>query len=268
MAEETHYTGKMGIVTISTANSNLDGTGTVGQLISGGSNGTYIKRIIIKAQGDTTMGMIRIFFSKNGTKMRTFLEVPVPEVNRDGDTPSFEATIWLGMRLEAENYIFVSTENAETFNVFAEGLDWSYYASSVRQDTTQLTAVNGLVNSIAANTSLTGSGSHTEIYGAGSSATFKGSSLKTITIKADNTISNENMVRLFYGDSSNKYLFKEIVMPRTPNPGASLDPPYIEEVIEFEDDFDIPANKSIYATIQTNDDFVITTEGTDWNYAS
>ena len=268
MAEETHYKGNMGVVTISTANSNLDGTGTVEQLISGASNGTYIKRLIIKAQGDTTLGMIRVFFSKTGTKKRLFLEVPVPEVNRDSDTPTFEAVIWLGMRLEPENYLYVSTENAESFNVFAEGLHWSYYATSVRQDTTQLTAVNGLVNSIAANTSLSGSGSHTEIYAAGSSAEFKGSSVKTITIKADGTISNENMVRLFYGDGSNKYLFKEIIMPKTPYPAASLDPPYIEEVIEFEDDFDIPADKSIYATIQSNDDFVITTEGTDWNYAS
>ena len=42
-----------GFVTISTANSNLDGTGTTALLLTAGNNGTLVKTLIIKAQNNT-----------------------------------------------------------------------------------------------------------------------------------------------------------------------------------------------------------------------
>ncbi|MFN8331326.1 MAG: hypothetical protein U0T81_08930 [Saprospiraceae bacterium] len=55
-----------GFVTISTANSNLDGTGTTTLLLTAGNDGTLIKSLIIKAQTSTSQGMIR-FFIKNAS---------------------------------------------------------------------------------------------------------------------------------------------------------------------------------------------------------
>ena len=61
MAAETQYTANTGKVLISTANSNLDGTGTLGTVLTAASNGTLIKAITVKAQVNTTEGMVRLF---------------------------------------------------------------------------------------------------------------------------------------------------------------------------------------------------------------
>jgi len=75
------------------ANSNLDGTGTLGVLISGGLDvGTLIKRIIIKAQENTTQGMIRLFFrpyNNTNTVVRLRCE-PYPIAVNEGPEPGEE----------------------------------------------------------------------------------------------------------------------------------------------------------------------------------
>src|SRR4051812_43108462 len=75
------YTAAINMVSISTANTNLDGTGTITTLMTGGSSGTLIKRIIIKAQGNTTQGMIRLFYNAIGTYW-LMQEIPVPAVTQ------------------------------------------------------------------------------------------------------------------------------------------------------------------------------------------
>jgi hypothetical protein len=53
MAAETQYTANTGMVKISTANSNLDGSGTLGTVLTGASNGTLIKTVTVKATSNT-----------------------------------------------------------------------------------------------------------------------------------------------------------------------------------------------------------------------
>ena len=62
MAEETQYVANTGMQTISTANSNLDGTGTLSSaILTGSANGTLIKTVTVKAQVTTTQGMVRLY---------------------------------------------------------------------------------------------------------------------------------------------------------------------------------------------------------------
>lgn len=111
-------------VQISTANANRDGTGTITALITGVAAGTLLNRIEVKATGTTTAGMIRIFQSTDGgTTKLLWKELTVAAV-----TPSATASAWEGAidlnygpytLRDASHQISVSTEKAETFNVFA-----------------------------------------------------------------------------------------------------------------------------------------------------
>lgn len=107
-------------VQISTANTNRDGTGTIGTLFTAGSSGSRVDDIRICATGTTTAGVIRLFASlDNGTTNRLIREILVPAV-----TPSTTVEAWstllsdLGIVLPDANALLrVSTHNAETFNV-------------------------------------------------------------------------------------------------------------------------------------------------------
>lgn len=127
LMERIKFTGRTTVTTISTANSNLDGTGTVSDLITGSGSGTLIKRIFIKAQGSTTQGMIRIFF-KVSTSNWLLREVYVPAVTPDARHESFMAVIDEPFFLKASYILRASTQNAETFCITVEGLDMAYPA--------------------------------------------------------------------------------------------------------------------------------------------
>lgn len=111
-----------GLVQISTANTNRDGTGTMGTLLTGGANGTRVDRILVKAAVTTTAGMIRIFVH-DGTNSRLYREIAVSAV-----TASATVAAWEGELLTPDLYLptsshqlRVSTEKAETFNLYAFG---------------------------------------------------------------------------------------------------------------------------------------------------
>jgi len=122
-----YNTTQLGLVVILTANTNRDGSGTIGSLLTGTSSGTIIKRIVIKAQGSTTQGMIRLFHY-DGTTTRLFKEIPVPAVTPSSQDKAFIAIIDEPFYLKLSSTMKVSTEKAETFVVTAEGTDMSYPA--------------------------------------------------------------------------------------------------------------------------------------------
>ncbi|MBK7128757.1 MAG: hypothetical protein IPH66_05240 [Crocinitomicaceae bacterium] len=259
MAEETQYTANTGIVTISAANSNLDGGGTTYTLITGASNGTLVKSISIKAVGNTDMGMIRFYVGE-----KIFLEVPVPATRYSANTPTFETQVTLDMTLKSGSAIVVSTEKANTFNIFAEGMDWAYYASSVRPDTTQTTANNGRALVNTANSNLDGTGTLGTIYTCGTPATYKGSSIRSITIKSIVSVTS-GMIRIFLQKASTKYLFTEVMVDTETL--SSIDEAF-ERTILFDDDLDLQAGMSVLASTQVANSFKIQAEGTDWNYVA
>lgn len=119
---------KVGVAQIATANTNRDGSGTVGTVFTSGSNGSQIDHIDIKAAGNTTAGMVRLFIY-DGTNYRLWKEIDVTAATPSGTVKAFSTTIDCSKR---ENNLFLqsgyslraTTHNAETFNVHAFGGDY------------------------------------------------------------------------------------------------------------------------------------------------
>lgn len=113
--------------TISAANTNRDGTGTLVTCFTAGSSGSAIFRIRIKAQSTTTAGMIRIFntFSSVTTLIR---EIPVTAITPSATVPTWEGELFFNtnemMVLPSGTTLRFSTNNAEAFTVIIEGGDY------------------------------------------------------------------------------------------------------------------------------------------------
>lgn len=120
---------KVGAATLSVANTNRDGTGTLATVITAGANGSRIDSVAICATGTTTTGMIRLFLH-DGTTAYLLKEIPVSAIIPSGTVQSFFAyltsatnpelwpkTIPSGWSLRA------ATNNAETFRVIADAPD-------------------------------------------------------------------------------------------------------------------------------------------------
>lgn len=112
---------KVGMVQISTANTNRNGTGTMGDVLTAGVEGARIERGRVKATGTTTAGMVR-FFLHDGTNTHLIAEVNVTAVTPSGTQKAFEAEVpeLRGQLVPATWVLRASTHNAETFNVIAE----------------------------------------------------------------------------------------------------------------------------------------------------
>lgn len=120
-------TPRLAVGSVSAANTNRDGTGTIVTLLQGAATGTRINKITIKAIVTTTAGMIR-FYLDNGT-ITLYREVPVTAVTvsasvagfeyellfDDSDAPILPSTAW---------EIQASTHNAEGFMITVEAADY------------------------------------------------------------------------------------------------------------------------------------------------
>lgn len=124
--ERAKYTSNTGMAIISAANPNRDGSGTVVSIITGVDSGTLVERVIIKARGNTTRGMVRLFCYMDASNIILLTEVQVPAVTQSATDNSFCASVDLNFKLDSGFQLMASTEKAETFTVTAEGLDWTY----------------------------------------------------------------------------------------------------------------------------------------------
>lgn len=105
------------MVQIATANTNRDGTGTLGTLITAPAAGTRVDDIQICAAGTTTAGVIRMFLS-DGTNHFLINEIIVPAITPSTTVPAWSAILKnLGIILKSGWSLRFSTNNAETFNV-------------------------------------------------------------------------------------------------------------------------------------------------------
>lgn len=145
MSTNAQYTknARQASVTISTANTNRDGTGTISIIWTAPAfvdatnpGGSRIERITIVGTGTVTAGMVRVFVSSDAaanTAANTFLyqEVPVTATTPSTTVQAFNAS------LQAVTYqntfpimigpgctLRVSTANAESFVVTAMGGDY------------------------------------------------------------------------------------------------------------------------------------------------
>lgn len=114
---------KLGIAVVSTANTNLNGSGTVVTVCVAGANGTKINEITVQAAGTATAGIIRLFVF-DGTTNYLFDEIPVSAA-----IPSTNAAAYRTYKTY-DNFVLpsgyslrASTSNAETFNIMAWGGD-------------------------------------------------------------------------------------------------------------------------------------------------
>ena len=71
-------TANTGIATISAANPNLDGSGSVQLVLTAADNGTLVKSVIIKAVNPVLTGMVRLFIRPSGGSLELYKEVPIP----------------------------------------------------------------------------------------------------------------------------------------------------------------------------------------------
>lgn len=111
-------------ITISTANSNLDGSGSITTLITCTTNKLVVNEVIIKSLGTTTQGMVRLFLIASDTKY-LIREIMVPANVQTGVVESFSSTVDLQMTLEDTYALGVSTEKAESFSITANAIGYT-----------------------------------------------------------------------------------------------------------------------------------------------
>jgi len=120
MATTAQYasTVKSAIAQISTANTNRNGTGTIGTVFTAAAGGSRIDDITIAATGTTTAGVVRLFIN-DGTTSYLWQEILVTAITPSTTVQVFSFTL-LNQALLLQNASWslrASTNNAETFNV-------------------------------------------------------------------------------------------------------------------------------------------------------
>lgn len=115
---------------ISTANTNRDGTGTVGTIFTAGASGSRVEKITVCPAAAVTAGMVRVFVH-NGSAYFLLKEIPIQAVTPSGTVPVVPVVLATGndielpMILPSGYSLRASTHNAETFHVTAEGGDFT-----------------------------------------------------------------------------------------------------------------------------------------------
>lgn len=125
MASIPQYAGtpKSGVVQISVANTNRDGTGTLSTVFIAGAAGSRIDNVIVKAVSTVTAGMVRLHLH-DGVNARMLTEIAVHATTPSASVPTFEDGAILDIAIPAGYSLRASTHNAETFNVIAFGGDF------------------------------------------------------------------------------------------------------------------------------------------------
>lgn len=262
-------TANTGMVTIDTANSSLAGTGTTVVLTAGGTNGTIVKSVIIKAIEPVTQGMVRLFID-NGTSVVLYKEVPVDIQPQAAAVPlpvpkytMFELMLNSTLKLPSGFKLRASTQNAESFNIITEALDWTYpetlpYSCCNFEQEAADTGV-GVVS--VANAALNGSGTIVPLFTADAAA--NGATISSITIKALQS-TNPGTVRLFISDDSGTpkwYLMQEISIPQSTQ---SAFEPSFKQVLNM--NYNLQPGYLIGASTDISQSFAITVEGINWTY--
>ncbi len=214
--EGLQYSAKTALACLNDANDKLDGSGVVAELLIGnGDYGTLIKTIYIKAQNDTTDGMLR-FYVKTGDEINLLFEANVDYVNRTAQECSYYCIVPLNYFLEKDTRLFASTENADqNFNIIVEALDYTY-GETLRLDSAYYFARTGSGRVSVANPNLDGSGELVTVFTAGTSG-VNGSEITSIRIKALQVVTS-GMIRFFIKDTteeSTPVLFTEIKVDAT-----------------------------------------------------
>jgi len=263
-------TANTGIANVNTANSNLDGSGTLATVVTAGQLGATVKSVIIKATGPVTSGMVRLFVQKANptvTILYKEVQIPVTPVLQNTPTPApvlpvYEVTLMGDLKLQSGDALVASTQIGDSFNIIAETLNWEY-PSTLPTDCCnykQVEAITGLSVVSVANPNLSGSGTIATAFTAPAS---NGTLVKTITIKALGSTSINGMIRLFITDDGGSpwSLMREIQVPQTTQ---SAYQPSWKQVVDLH--YHLNAGYLLGVSTQNGESFGITIEGESWSY--
>lgn len=114
------------ISTISTANTNRDGTGTIATIATGSANGFKVNSIVAKHEVTSAAGMVRIYISNDsGSTWNLFDEIEIAAITPSATLSSHRTTrnytdlVLLG----TSNRLGAAPHNAESINMFVLGAD-------------------------------------------------------------------------------------------------------------------------------------------------
>lgn len=263
-------TAQTGIASLTTANSNLDGSGALVSILSAGTNGTVLRSVMVKATQAVTVGMVRLFI-RRGNKYILIKEINVLP------TPSFSATptpvplcqtfvyyLPCSIFLESGDILFGSTQNSENFNVFAEALDIGYPTPTptVPSNFIEEYPNTGVDIVSVANANLDGTGTIAAVYTSASSVTYNGSVIKAVSISALESVVR-GMVRFFISpdNGTTYYLFNEIYIPDT------VASPIVQTFsVKFSQYFNLQADYIIGVSTENSEKFAISIQGIKWKY--
>lgn len=257
MCTKQLLTANTGIVTISTANSNRDGTGTLGTAFTAGTGGSKVKSFIIKATGTTTEGMIRFYIASGGA-INLYKEIFVPAVTQTGVVPAFEWVFADILNLNSGDTIRVSTEKAETFNIIVNGEDITNCACTDNSGPIyQSVAQTGLAKVTTANANLNGTGTmSTAVTSPPSAGGASGLKSSYANIKALQT-TTDGMIRFFINNGVSSFLFSEVRIPATTR--TAIEPTFRTTVFMG---LYLQPGYSIRVSTQNSEIFTIITLGT------
>lgn len=112
--------------TVSAANTNRDGTGTIVTIATGSAAGFKVNEVVTQPTVTTTAGMIRLFISTDsGSTWNLFDEIPVAAATVSASVPgarnskNYSNLVLTG----TTNRLGASTHNAESHQVYALGAD-------------------------------------------------------------------------------------------------------------------------------------------------
>ena len=263
----------VGIATLTTGNTDLTGLNATPVLIAAGANGTIIKSVRIKALSPVTTGVIRLFIgtavSPPSAAVSLYKEIPVTTTPAMAATPTpapvlptFEIILNGGFKLKSGWKLFATTQNSESFNIIAEGMDWKYPGTTPASCCNfKKDAANTGIGIPEVNTHLDGTtGTYTNIFTAAGST--NGCFVKTVTIKALQSTSNNGMIRIFLYDTTTYFLLTEVMVPQTNQSGFE---PSFKAVVDI--NMNINTGWGLGATTQLGQSFALTVEALDYTYA-
>lgn len=118
---------RLAATSIATANTNRDGSGTIGPVFTAGANGSIVDHVDISAAGTTTAGVVRLFLY-DGSTYYLWREILVGFITPSTTVAAFFYSLDCSQRSSALYLpsgwsLRASTHNAETFKVAAFGSD-------------------------------------------------------------------------------------------------------------------------------------------------
>ena len=118
------HTPRLENATITVANTNVNGTGTIVTVATGANAGSRIDLVMVQAIVPTTEGIVRFFTKEAAGVWRLLLEIPVSPSSGIASNPLWSTPVRLPAFYLGHNQEFgASTQNAESFTITAMCLD-------------------------------------------------------------------------------------------------------------------------------------------------